>query len=335
MSLIVYANNASSLLASGIGSTDVSVTVTAGQGALFPSIAAGQMAVGTLQDTGGNLEIVHITARTVDTMVIVRGQEGTTAAAFASGSRFELRCTAGILATLFQKTGGDTISGTSSLTGILSMGSAGSLRGGELAGSALRGDPGETDNQILVPSGGGAPTAGGSTILTAANLVGNLPAGVGAVLTNMVLFWFGASSDIPAGYRLCDGTGGTPDLRDQFIIGGGGSLPASGGSASTTTGATSAGSFAIDPHVLTVAEIPAHHHVSATVTGSGDDNSQAPITFIEGSNVQSLGTVTLADFTTGDAGGGLGHTHTATAAGTHTHTYALPPYRALFAIMKT
>lgn len=37
----------------------------------------------------------------------------------------------------------------------------------------------------------------------------------------MIIDWFGASNAVPAGWRICDGTGGTPDLRGKFIIGGG------------------------------------------------------------------------------------------------------------------
>ena len=41
-----------------------------------------------------------------------------------------------------------------------------------------------------------------------------LPAG-------MILLWYGAIGAIPAGYALCNGANGTPDLRDKFIIGAG------------------------------------------------------------------------------------------------------------------
>jgi len=37
-----------------------------------------------------------------------------------------------------------------------------------------------------------------------------------------ILLWYGAIVDIPAGYVLCDGNNGTPDLRDKFILGAGG-----------------------------------------------------------------------------------------------------------------
>ena len=37
----------------------------------------------------------------------------------------------------------------------------------------------------------------------------------------MIIDWFGASNAVPAGWKICDGTNGTPDLRGKFIIGGG------------------------------------------------------------------------------------------------------------------
>ena len=33
--------------------------------------------------------------------------------------------------------------------------------------------------------------------------------------------WYGAIVDIPYGWVLCDGTNGTPDLRDRFLVGAG------------------------------------------------------------------------------------------------------------------
>lgn len=35
----------------------------------------------------------------------------------------------------------------------------------------------------------------------------------------VIVAWSGAIADIPQGWQLCDGTQGTPDLRDKFIIG--------------------------------------------------------------------------------------------------------------------
>lgn len=34
-----------------------------------------------------------------------------------------------------------------------------------------------------------------------------------------ILMWSGAIADIPAGWVLCDGNNGTPDLRDRFVVG--------------------------------------------------------------------------------------------------------------------
>ncbi len=38
----------------------------------------------------------------------------------------------------------------------------------------------------------------------------------------MIVLWSGTIATIPAGWALCDGTLGTPDLRDRFILAAGG-----------------------------------------------------------------------------------------------------------------
>lgn len=35
----------------------------------------------------------------------------------------------------------------------------------------------------------------------------------------MIIPWYGKLSNIPDGFALCDGTNGTPDLRDRFLVG--------------------------------------------------------------------------------------------------------------------
>ncbi len=32
-----------------------------------------------------------------------------------------------------------------------------------------------------------------------------------------IVMWAGAASQVPAGWHTCDGTAGTPDLRDRFV----------------------------------------------------------------------------------------------------------------------
>lgn len=50
--------------------------------------------------------------------------------------------------------------------------------------------------------------------------------------TGIILMWSGAIGAIPAGWTLCDGTAGTPDLRDRFVVGAGDTyaVDANGGS---------------------------------------------------------------------------------------------------------
>ena len=91
---IKFANSAFATLASGINNSATSITLTTGQGARFPSLSAGDYFFATLIDTSNNLEIIKCTARSTDVLTVVRGQESTTARAFATGDRIELRITA-------------------------------------------------------------------------------------------------------------------------------------------------------------------------------------------------------------------------------------------------
>lgn len=40
-------------------------------------------------------------------------------------------------------------------------------------------------------------------------------------MKGLICLWSGAIVDIPAGWYLCDGTNGRPDLRDCFVVGAG------------------------------------------------------------------------------------------------------------------
>lgn len=40
-------------------------------------------------------------------------------------------------------------------------------------------------------------------------------------MKGIIVLWDGALVDIPAGWQLCDGTNGTPDLRNRFVVGAG------------------------------------------------------------------------------------------------------------------
>ena len=73
------------------------------------------------------------------------------------------------------------------------------------------------------------------------------PVGPELVPAGVIVMWSGAVASIPPSWALCNGSNGTPDLRDRFIVGAGGSYEVGdiGGSASVQ---------------LTSAEIPAHNH---------------------------------------------------------------------------
>jgi hypothetical protein len=45
--------------------------------------------------------------------------------------------------------------------------------------------------------------------------------GVGAAVTGMIVMWSGAIDALPAGWALCDGQDGRPDLRSRFVVGAG------------------------------------------------------------------------------------------------------------------
>lgn len=91
------------------------------------------------------------------------------------------------------------------------------------------------------PSGGGGSSGGG------------IPAGV-------VVIWSGASDAVPNGWALCDGTNGTPDLRDRFVLGAGVThvVGESGGSEEVT---------------LTVGQMPPHRHITYVARDSGSASS--------------------------------------------------------------
>ncbi len=95
---VQVANNAASKLAGSINTVVTSLSVTSGDGAKFPaaSTASGDYFYATLIDVAGNIEIVKVTDRTTDTFTVVRARDGTTAKAFASNDRIELRPVAGL-----------------------------------------------------------------------------------------------------------------------------------------------------------------------------------------------------------------------------------------------
>lgn len=96
MGIALVKNNAYSTLLSSIASGATSLTIASGDGAKFPSISGGNFFYATLIDSSNQYEIVKVTARATDVFTILRGQDGTTARAYSSGDRIELRPTAAL-----------------------------------------------------------------------------------------------------------------------------------------------------------------------------------------------------------------------------------------------
>lgn len=90
---VKFKNNAESTLDAAISASDLGMAVAYGDGSLFPSTSGGAYFYMTIESTEGDYEVVKVTARSGDSMTIVRAQEDTTARAFTAGARCELRVT--------------------------------------------------------------------------------------------------------------------------------------------------------------------------------------------------------------------------------------------------
>ena len=105
-----------------------------------------------------------------------------------------------------------------------------------------------------------------------------------------IILWNGATSTIPANFRLCDGQNGTPDLRDRFVVGAGGaySVNATGGSNQVTlteaqlaTHSHGDGTYGTD--------VNTHAHGKGTLSNETNNHSHGAGTFEASDNTHSHG----------------------------------------------
>jgi len=140
------------------------------------------------------------------------------------------------------------------------------------------------------------------------------------VPSGAIIMWTGSPAGVPAGYRLCDGSNGTPDLRGRFVVG-------AGTFSQYGVGDTGGQDFV----TLTENEMPAHSH---SINDPGHDHQLDSSPVLD----QDIGVAATGDVnnlyttqhststeTTGitiqDAGGGQPHENR-------------PPFYALAYIMK-
>ena len=171
-----------------------------------------------------------------------------------------------------------------------------------------------------------------------------------------IIMWSGSTGSIPSGWFLCNGSNGTPDLRNRFVVGAGGSygVGATGGADSVT---------------LSTSQIPAHSHSGST--GSAGGHTHSGSTSAAGAHTHELSKLNTTGYGTaktnptqynvtrqGLDGGPYAaitltsapdHTHglSINAVASHTHTVSVgntgggashenrPPYYALAYIMKS
>jgi hypothetical protein len=151
----------------------------------------------------------------------------------------------------------------------------------------------------------------------------------GAVVTfsaGMILMWSGTIATIPSGWYLCNGSNGTPDLRNKFIIGA--FSDTSSVAYSTITGANTQTGGSKD------LVVPSHTH-TATVTDSGHAHTYGSTSRVQGGNDNGTfydGQNNSASQTTTSATTGI--TVGISTTGVSGTNQNLPPYFALAFIMK-
>ena len=173
-----------------------------------------------------------------------------------------------------------------------------------------------TSGQYLTSAGSGTPTWTTLTIPT-------------SFVTGMIMLWSGTVATIPTGWLLCNGSSGTPDLRNRFVIG---AHSDSGGVAKTTvTGSSTLSGGSKDAiivthnHTATSSSENEHNHTYDRAGGSAKASGSAFDPSVFTGNT-STNTSTVA-----------AHNHAITVnnAGSSGTDANLPPYYALAYIMKS
>lgn len=172
----------------------------------------------------------------------------------------------------------------------------------------------------------------------------DVASGLGGPPSGSIMMWFGTLATIPGGWVLCDGTNGTPDLRDRFVKGAAAGVdPGLTGGSATTPALVHSGTAVADhaSHTHTYTGVPDHVHVEQA---QGDTTPSLTGTHVVTSDATG-GSLRSAESTLNPTGG-VGATGT-TAGPSATLTHAVtqpadhaavsnePPYFTVAYIMKT
>ena len=170
----------------------------------------------------------------------------------------------------------------------------------------------------------GTAGASGQVLLSAGGA--NTPTWGNAFVAGMIMMWSGTIATIPTGWLLCNGSSGTPDLRNRFVIGA--FSDTTGVAYTTVTGANTQTGGTKDAIVVSHT-----HTATSTVTDPGHNHTAAGTTappFQAGGNaVFSPTTVNTSTATTG-----ITVATTNSTTGSSGTDQNLPPYYALAFIMK-
>lgn len=201
-----------------------------------------------------------------------------------------------------------------------------------------------------------APPAGVQQALVANSAAaGGIAWAGGVVPIGMIIIWSGAIAAIPAGWQLCDGTGGTPDLRGKFVAGAGSAYAVGDNGAGSnlahthTANQASTDSGGSHTHTQGVTGSEAAHTHAVTAGSFGAASTTIDVS-IRATNTLAAASTTHTHAFNAATGQGAFHTHTNPTTGTsspanHTHTQGAsnqaltgtywPSYYALAYIMRT
>lgn len=223
----LFKNNATALLAASISTSGTTLVLAAGTGIKFPVLTGSDYFYGTIYDSAGNYEIVKVTARSADSLTIVRAQEGTTALAFSSGDAFAQRVTAANLNDFAQKSSDQTFTGTNTFDGTTNFNDLVSGVNANFSGAITSASPTFTGTvTIPTPSVGDNTTKAASTAFVT-TAVGNLNSSLGTIATqnaNNVNITGGSISGI-SDLAVADGGTGSSSLTANAVILGNGTSP--------------------------------------------------------------------------------------------------------------